>query len=133
MNDNRKRKILVMDDESPIAEVISEFCKSFGFETKILTSGENALEAVKGYRPDLITLDLIMPEVSGVEVLEQLKADPETRDIPIIIISSIAGSTSVEEMLKKQTQEILSKPVQLKTLKASIEEALSHPRKKTAH
>lgn len=133
MNDNRKRKILVMDDESPIAEVISEFCKSFGFETKILTSGENALEAVKGYKPDLITLDLVMPEISGVEVLEQLKADPETRDIPIIIISSIAGSTSVEEMLKKQTKEILAKPVQIKVLKASIEDALSHPRKKTAH
>ena len=120
----KRKKVLVVDDESPIAEMIAEFCQSFGFDTMILNSGEDVLKVVKSLRPDLITLDLIMSEVSGIEVLEALKADEETRNVPVIVISSLGNSGSAHEVLKL-SQGFLSKPLKMEALEEKIETVLS--------
>ena len=119
-----KKRILIVDDESPIAEMIAEFCQSFGFDTMILNSGEDVLEVVKSFRPDLLTLDLIMPAFSGLEVLEMLKGDEETRNIPVIVISSLGNSDSAHEVLKL-SQGFLPKPLKMEALEEKIEAVLS--------
>ena len=114
-----KKKVLVVDDESPIADMISDFCQSFGFDAKTMNSGEDALEAVKSYRPDLITLDLIMTDLSGLEVLEMLKGDEETRKVPVIVISALANAGAAKEVLKL-SQGFLPKPLKMDVLEEKI-------------
>ena len=126
MAESRRKKILIVDDESPIAELIAEFCQMLGYETKILMSGEGVLAAVKSYMPTLVTLDLLMPNVTGFEVLKSLKEDSETKSIPVIVISAVVSEISGSE-ITELSQAILSKPVRLKKLKGTIEKVLSDP------
>ena len=118
------KKILVVDDESPIAEMISDFCAALGFETKVLDGPQDILEVVKSFKPDLITLDLVMPNLSGFEVIEMLKKDPEASKIPVIVVSTIAGSISAEDVIWSQAKAILAKPLHMERLKSTIEQAL---------
>ncbi len=114
-----KKKILVIDDESPIADMIADFCQTYGFETRVLNSGEKAVEVAKAFRPDLITLDIVMPEKSGLEVADLLKNDPETVNIPIIVISSYTNAVEAAKSLQI-AQAVLQKPVSLKILEENI-------------
>ena len=118
------KKVLVVDDESPIADMLSLFCQAYGFETKVLTSGGDTVSAVKDYMPDLITMDLVMPGTSGLKVIETLKNDLETRKIPIIVISAYSGAQEASEILKL-TQAVLQKPVRMKDLGEQIDSILT--------
>ena len=113
------KKVLVVDDESPIADMLSLFCQAYGFETKVLTNGMDAVAVVKEYMPDLITMDLAMPGTSGAKVIEMLKNDETTKKIPIIVISAYAGAQEVAESLKL-SDAVLQKPVRMETLKDKI-------------
>ena len=119
-----KKKILIIDDEASIAELIADFCQHLGFKTKTLNGGEDILQEVKAFSPDLITLDIIMPEHSGLEIIEMLKHDEDTSAIPVLIVSGIGGNESVEEALKK-SKGVLSKPIKIGTLKEKIESVLN--------
>ncbi len=119
------KKILVVDDESPIAEMISDFCESCGLETKVLNSGEDVLEVVRTYKPDLITMDLVMPGPSGIEVIELLKSHEETKRIPVIVVSAIADDESVQQ-IRALSQGVLRKPVNMKALESKITTLLSN-------
>ena len=118
-----KKRILIVDDEQPIADLIGDFCVLLGFETRILNGGEDILEEVKAFRPDLITMDLVMPELSGLEVIEMLKADPETKNIPIVVVSAFVGSSSAEDILS-HCRGILAKPLHVHELKEKIDAVL---------
>lgn len=121
---NAVRRILIVDDENPIADMIGDFCASIGHETRVLNDGETVMNVVREFKPDLILLDLIMPNVSGIEVMENLSADPIAKSIPVIIISSIANGVSAEGILK-ECKAILAKPIKIRTLQDNIQQALS--------
>lgn len=95
MNRYRRKKMLVVDDDVQIADLIAEFCEFFWISTRVLSGGKNVLDVVKSYRPDLDTLDVLMPGVSGLEILSALKSDDETRSVPILIISAAYDSEIV--------------------------------------
>ena len=122
--EKERKRILVVDDESPIAEMISDFCRSFGFDTRTVYCGGDALREVKSYRPDLITLDLIMTEFSGLEVLQALKGDEGTRNIPVLVISALANSEEAGDALKLY-QGVLAKPLKMDDLESKIAQMLS--------
>jgi PAS domain S-box-containing protein len=83
--------VLVVDDEQDARVLITHHLEEFGCQVVAVESGEAALEAAREEPPDLITLDLLMPEMSGWELLEKLKADPALRRIPVVVISVVAG------------------------------------------
>lgn len=85
--DGEKRTILVVDDELETVERISDYLKEAGYNTIGTTNGKTLLEMAQKYHPFAITLDIIMPEMDGWEVLQQLKENPETSNIPVIIVS----------------------------------------------
>ena len=117
------KKILIIDDEGNIADMIAAFCQSYGFETRVLNDGVVALEVAKEFKPDLITLDLVMPGTSGFEVVEMLKKDPETKNIPIIVISSYGWSEEAARAFN-MTKSVVIKPVTRKVLGEKIETVL---------
>ena len=116
-----KKRILVVDDESAIAEMVMEFCGTYGFDTQVMESGVGILETVQSFRPDMIILDLLMPGLSGVDVLKILRSHEETRSIPVLIVSVAADTDMIEEALRF-SQGFLSKPVHMNALKEKLDQ-----------
>ena len=87
----RDFEVLVIDDERDSRVLMRHYLEDFGCGVITAKGGAEGIAAAKEQRPDLITLDLMMPGMTGWEVLERLKADPEVRDIPVVIVSIVAG------------------------------------------
>lgn len=84
-------KVLVVDDEQESALLIQHFLKDFGCQSLWASTGEEALALAEKHRPDLITLDLVMPGMSGWDVLKKLKAHPELRTIPVVVVCVVVN------------------------------------------
>jgi DNA-binding response OmpR family regulator len=109
------RRILIIDDEFPVGYLIKINFEAEGYEAVLALSGEEGLEKAKASRPDLITLDVLMPEMDGFEVMEALKKDEALNSIPVMMISV------VDEVGKKRGMELgavdyLLKPIDFDNL-----------------
>ena len=89
-------RVLVVDDSPVIRDLIAVNLELEGFEVDLAEDGEAALEAVRRSRPDLITLDVVMPRLSGFETATRLRDDPATADIPIVIVTARASAADLE-------------------------------------
>lgn len=126
-NPNKGKKILVIDDDFKARSIISEYLSREGYEVVHADNGEKALKMAYLYQPFAITLDLIMPDMDGWEVLQHLKEDPRTKDIPVVIISV---SDEKETGIALGAVNFLTKPVEEKELLREIERIGDHtPRK----
>ena len=81
-------RILVVDDEADTLELLRTLLESEGYAIETAADGESALERVRAGRPDLILLDVMMPEMDGLEVCDRLRFDPATRDVPIFFLTA---------------------------------------------
>ena len=121
-----KKRILVVDDEVSVATVVRKFIEKTGkYEARSETDGSNAYLTAKMYKPALMLLDIMMPNVDGGEVASQMKDDPETQDIPIVFISA---AITKEEARERGTimgnYPVLAKPIRMKELSDIIEEQI---------
>lgn len=83
------QKILLVEDDPVLIRVYARLVKKSGYETLTLEDGLKVLAVSKAEKPNLIVLDLIMPEKNGFEVIAEVKADPETKNIPILVVSRL--------------------------------------------
>lgn len=90
-------RILVADDEEHIGYLVKFQMEKAGYEVVWKLDGRAALEGVRAERPDLVILDVMMPRLTGFEVLQQLKGDPATADIPVIMLSALGNE---DELIK---------------------------------
>ena len=81
-------RLLVVEDESDIAELLTRVFSREGFQVGVARDGVSALDAVRREPPDLVVLDWMLPELSGIEVLKELRARPETRQVPVILLTA---------------------------------------------
>jgi DNA-binding response OmpR family regulator len=88
--DNRQRKILLVEDDDNLASVYETRLQAEGFDIKRVPNGEDALAAAVEYKPDLILLDVMMPKVSGFDVLDILRNTPDTANIKIIMLTALS-------------------------------------------
>lgn len=95
-----KQTILIVEDEATLQKTLQEVLSQEGFLILSALDGELGLELAKKHKPDLILLDLILPKKDGFEVLKELKADPTTKGIPIVILTNLEGSTDVQKALE---------------------------------
>lgn len=84
-----KQKILVIEDELEVAEIYKDLLVKAGFDVTIANSGNEGVSLAKQIKPQLIILDIMMPEMDGIEVLKRLKEDNETDLIPVIILTNV--------------------------------------------
>src|SRR4051794_38042887 len=82
------RKALVVEDDVVLSELLAEVLKRMQFEPSILNEGKHAVEFVRKNRPDLILLDLMLPDISGYDICQAMKLDRETNLIPIVIVTA---------------------------------------------
>lgn len=106
-----QRRVLVVDDEAAIRHFLSGMLKREGFDVAVATNGREALELFEQHRPDVVLLDVTMPGMTGFEVCEHLKGDPETRLIPIIIVTASSSIENRMRGLEVGADDFLSKPV----------------------
>lgn len=114
-----KKTILVVDDEPDIRDFITTVLEDNGYATRTAVDGGEALDRVKEHRPDLITLDITMPEKSGVRFYRDMKESDEWKDIPIIIITGIAGEFEKFISTRKQVpppEAYVAKPIEPKEI-----------------
>lgn len=92
-----KKKILIVEDEESLLKLESILLISKGFEVKGVSNGRAALEAVAEENPDLILLDIMLPEIDGFEVCRRIKSEPSTRHIPVVMLTA---KKSREDMVR---------------------------------
>lgn len=102
-----KKTILIIEDDTLLRQFYQEFLVDKEFNIEIAENGEIGIEKIRSLKPDLVLLDLIMPKMSGFEVLDLAKKDDTTKDIPIIIMTNIFSDT--EELIKKGAAGCLMK------------------------
>ena len=108
---NLKNKILIVDDDRRNVKLLAARLPMNEFESIFAYDGKSAITAAKKESPDLILLDVLMPKMDGYEVTRRLKNDPVTRDIPIILVTSLNGPEEKTKGLKAGADEFLSKPI----------------------
>jgi CheY-like chemotaxis protein len=121
-----ERKVLIVDDEIHIVHVVAIKLRNNGFEVITAANGAEAFELACGEKPDVIVTDFQMPVMTGLELVEKIRRNEATKDIPVILLT--ARSFAVEEAQKQDLQiaECLSKPFSPKELLRSIEDVLYH-------
>jgi DNA-binding response OmpR family regulator len=127
MGEKKKHKVLIIDDEILIREVVKAALEHSDFEAVAADSVRAAEAQIKTGKPDLVLLDIYMPEINGLDLLRKLKASPETSQIPVIILS---GSQELFDVLTVQFEGVydyLTKPVDNRVLINKIKKMLKMP------
>lgn len=109
-----KKKILIVEDEVDIAEIMETILTTSGFEVETISSGQNISAKIKKFSPNLIFMDMWMPGLDGATLTKNLKSEKSTRDIPIVIVSAGNGLAKIAKAAR--ADGFLAKPFDLKKL-----------------
>jgi len=118
------QSVLVVEDEAPVRELVSYTLSKQGYQVGAVASGEDALAVVNIRSFDAVILDRMLPGVDGLTVCRELRKDPRTRDVPIIILTAIGGESDVVSGLSEGADDYISKPFSPKVLVARVQAAL---------
>ncbi len=122
--DLSKFKILVVDDEPDIIEFLSYNLKKEGFTIKTASTGRQAIETAESFNPHLILLDVMMPEMDGIETCEELRANPKTKDVLIAFLTARSEDYSQIAGFDAGGDDYISKPIKPKVLISRIKALL---------
>ena len=131
MTEKTTKMILCIEDQQEMIDLIRLILSRHNFEIRGANSGKEGLEIIRTEHPDLILLDLMMPEMDGWEVYQQMKADDATRDIPVIVLT--AKAQSIDKVLAlhiAKVDDYIAKPFSPQELLTSVDNVLA--RKQTA-
>src|SRR5574339_507656 len=120
------RDIWIVDDDEEMAKAVGLMLKLLDYDATAFLSARSAVQTLlSGKKPDLMIVDINMPEVSGLDLVEFLRRRAEWKNMPIVILSSEAADTVVDKALRYGADSYVTKPVTLEELGASLEEAFS--------
>lgn len=119
-----ENKILVADDEPHILRIVKDKLSNAGFKVIATTNGEEALEAAKAQRPDLILLDVMMPKMNGFEVCASLRADKSFDSTPIILLTARGQESDMKAGLEAGATEYITKPFSPRQLLETVRQRL---------
>lgn len=121
---------MIVDDDKDIVRLMKVLLSSRGYSTITASDGSYALEKVILEKPDIILLDIDMPEMNGFEVLQRVKENPATKRIPVIMLTASSETHSFEKAVDKKVDRYVAKPFKTKFLMEKIEEVLEEYDKK---
>ena len=119
-----KIKILIVEDEAPIQELLQFNLERNKYRVKVVDSGEEALELATQFQPDLILLDIMLPGADGLEVCKNLKANPKTQRMPIIMLTALCEEADIVTGLELGADDYITKPFSPRVLLARVKAAL---------
>src|ERR1035437_3723203 len=118
-------KILIVDDDAANRNLMGEFLRVHGYEVIMAGDGQTALEQFEQSQPDLVLLDVIMPRVGGLEVCSRLKADPDSRLTPVVLVTGLSATEDRVRGLEVGADDFLTKPLDSSVLLARIRSLVS--------
>lgn len=122
------RRILVVEDDLLNRMFYSAVLESGGFVAETVADGDLAIAAVKKFRPDLIVMDIQLPSISGLDLIEILQDDPELKAIPILAVTAFVGKGEERRIREAGASDFLAKPVSIKPFLTAIEALLGRER-----
>jgi CheY-like chemotaxis protein len=121
-----RKRIVAVDDDEDYIYIIKTVLEREGYEVEGLTCGRECLRRVRELKPDLLILDVIMPDMDGWEVCRKIKESPSTSSIPVLILSIRSDGRDVERSLKyARADSHLAKPIEFKELTRTVKELLT--------
>ncbi len=122
------KKILIIDDEPEICDAVAEFLKEDGYETIVAHRGHEALDKTLKEKPDLLILDVALPDVDGTVVYETLRKIPETKEINVIFLTALASGAPQQFVgVDRAHYSLLSKPVEVEVLRQEVVRMIGKP------
>lgn len=120
--------VLVVEDDPAGRSILTTYLKQLGYEVEVAVDGQDGLDKVAGKSFDTILMDVMMPRLDGFAMLAQLKADPTTRDIPVVALSAVEDLEQVVRLIELGAHDHLSKPFKAPLLKARLQSCLLQKR-----
>jgi two-component system alkaline phosphatase synthesis response regulator PhoP len=108
---DRPPRVLIADDNPQGAELLEAYLSATDYDVRIAADGEQTLNLVRSWQPDLILLDIMMPRISGFEVCKRLRADPATADIAVLMVTALDQPSDIDRAVDAGTDDFLSKPI----------------------
>src|SRR5687768_12346401 len=119
-----QHKILFVDDEEQIRRLLSSFLTRRGYEVKTAVDGQEALNLLESYTPDLVITDVNMPHIDGVELTRRLRVHPRLNSMPIIMLSAKVQTDEILAGYAEGADEYVPKPIEMRILAAKVESLL---------
>jgi len=119
-----QKTILIIEDEEDAAELFSEMMRVSGFRVIKSSKSQPAIAMMTEDKPDLVLLDIMMPEVSGLELLRQMRRDSNLSDIPVIVLTAKSMPADIKNGMEAGASTYLTKPVGFQELKEAVERTL---------
>jgi len=120
----KKRNILIIDDSNTNVVLLEAILSSKGYQPSTALSVKESEELLKKNPPDLILLDLLMPDVSGFDFLRNLRENPDLEKVPVVVVSALTDDITVEKTMSLGAVEFIKKPVNINTLVQTVEETI---------
>jgi DNA-binding response OmpR family regulator len=119
-----QKTIIVVEDEPDTAEMFAEMMRLNGYQVIKSYGGETAVSLIASEKPDAVVLDIMMPDLSGLEVLRILRNDPDLASIPVIVVSAKSLTSDIKHGMDAGASVYLAKPVAFMDLVAAVENAI---------
>ena len=120
-------KVLVVDDEQGILDLLTEGLTDEGFDVRSANNGASALVQIYREQPDIVLLDLMIPVVNGYQVLREMRSNPTTKNLPIVLLTAVSPAEGEEVAVQLGANHYMNKPWKLNNLLQVIERALREP------
>jgi CheY-like chemotaxis protein len=124
MTQPQQKKIVVIEDDKSIALYLTTVLTHLNYQVVAFEDGKEALEKIEVVLPDLILSDVLLPGLDGLSIAKHVASNPKTRHIPIILVTCLTDSAAIRDSKLSGVADIIAKPFDRETLKASIEKAL---------
>lgn len=121
-----QKTVMIIEDETDAAELFGEMMRVNGFRVIKMFSSTPAIPMITQEKPDVILLDIMMPDISGLEVLRFMQREPELAKIPVIVVSAKSMPSDIKSGLEAGAAIYLTKPVGFQDLKQAVEKVLSN-------
>ncbi len=114
------KKVLIVEDNELNLKLFTDLLRAHGYEVTPLRDGRDALNTARAFHPDLVIMDIQMPHVSGLDLIERMQADPVLKAIPVLAVTAYAGKGDEERIMGAGARAYLSKPVPVMQFLAGV-------------
>jgi CheY-like chemotaxis protein len=121
-----QKTVLIIEDEEDAAELFAEMMRVSGFRVVKTSKSRPAISLMSSEKPDVILLDIMMPEISGLDILRQMRREPELANIPVIVVTAKSMPSDIKNGMEAGASTYLTKPVGFLELKDAVERALAN-------
>jgi CheY-like chemotaxis protein len=119
-----EKTVLIIEDEEDAAELFAEMMRVSGFRVLKTSKSTPALSMMTADKPDVVLLDIMMPEISGLDILRQMRRDPNLANIPVIVVTAKSMPSDIKNGMEAGASTYLTKPVGYNDLREAVERAL---------